>query len=149
MVPSHSYLVPLDFSRGSEKALDYALALGREKKTKIVALHVVPAELIYPPTGGRFDFYRLLERDARESFSKLAKRKKLKPQDCRFMVAHGTDFADVIAKQAKKMSVDMIIMGSHGRTGLQRFFLGSVAERTLRYAACPVLIVKKSSAPRA
>jgi nucleotide-binding universal stress UspA family protein len=149
MAPSHAYLVPLDFSPGSEKALDYALALARERKTKVVALHVVPAELVYPPTGGRFDFYTLLEREARENFNKLAKRKKLKPKDCRFIVARGTDFADIIARQAKKMRVAMIVMGSHGRTGFQRFFLGSVAERTLRYADCPVLIVKKHSAPRA
>lgn len=143
MATSDTYLVPLDFSRGSERALDYALALAREKKGKLVALHVVPAELIYPPTGGRFDFYRLLERDARENFSRLAKRKKLKPEDCRLIVARGTNFAEVIARQAKKMRVAMIIMGSHGRTGLQRLLLGSVAERTLRYAECPVLIVKK------
>jgi nucleotide-binding universal stress UspA family protein len=75
MPGSDNYLVPLDFSRGSEKALNYALALARERKAKLVALHVVPAELIYPPTGGRFDFYGLLERDARENFRKLAKRK--------------------------------------------------------------------------
>jgi nucleotide-binding universal stress UspA family protein len=143
MATSDTYLVPLDFSRGSERALDYALALAREKKGKLVALHVVPAELIYPPTGGRFDFYRLLERDARENFSRLAKRKKLKPEDCRLIVARGTNFAEVIARQAKQMRVAMIIMGSQGRTGLQRLLLGSVAERTLRYAECPVLIVKK------
>ena len=143
MVTSNIYLVPLDFSRGSERALDYALALARERKGKLVALHVVPAELIYPPTGGRFDFYALLERDARENFRRLAKRKKLKPEDCRFIVAHGTNFAEVIARQAKKMRAAMIVMGSHGRTGLQRLLLGSVAERTLRYADCPVLIVKK------
>ena len=118
--------------------------LWRGKGTeKLVALHVAPAELIYPPTGGRFDFYALLERDARENFRRLAKRKKLKPEDCRLIVARGTNFAEVIARQARKMRVAMIIMGSHGRTGLQRLLLGSVAERTLRYADCPVLIVKK------
>jgi universal stress protein A len=143
MPGSDNYLVPLDFSPGSEKALNYALALARQRKAKLVALHVVPAELIYPPTGGRFDFYGLLERDARENFRKLAKRKKLKPQDCQFIVARGTNFAEVIARQAKKMRAAMIIMGSHGRTGLQRLLVGSVAERTLRYADCPVLIVKK------
>jgi nucleotide-binding universal stress UspA family protein len=143
MVMSHIYLVPLDFSRGSERAFDYALALARERNGKVVALHVAPAELIYPPTGGRFDFYRLLERDARENFSRLAKRKKLKPADCRFVVARGTDFAEIIVRQAKKLGATMIVMGSHGRTGLQRLLLGSVAERTLRYADCPVLIVKK------
>ena len=137
------YLVPLDFSRGSLRAFDYALSLVRATKGKLVALHVAAVEPIYPPTGGRFDFYALLERDARENFRKLAKRKKLKPEDCQFIVARGTNFAEVIARQAKKMRAAMIVMGNHGRTGLQRFLLGSVAERTLRYADCPVLIVKK------
>jgi nucleotide-binding universal stress UspA family protein len=143
MATSKIYLVPLDFSRGSLRAFDYALSLARETKGKLVALHVAPAEMVYPPTGGRFDFYAFLERDARENFRRVAKRKKLKPADCRFIVASGTNFAEVIARQAKKMRAAMIIMGSHGRTGLQRFLLGSVAERTLRYADCPVLIVKK------
>ncbi len=136
------FLVPLDFSRGSEKALDHALKLARERPTKVIALHVVPAELIYPPTGGRFDFYGLMQRDARENFRKLLKRKGLQPKDCELVLARGTDFAEIIARQAKRLRASMIVMGSHGRTGLSRFLLGSVAERTLRYAACPVLIVK-------
>ena len=136
------FLVPLDFSRGSEKALDHALKLARESPAKVIALHVVPAELIYPPTGGRFDFYGLMQRDARENFRKLAKRKRLRPKDCELALARGADFADIIVRQAKKLRVSMIIMGSHGRTGLRRLLLGSVAERTLRYAKCPVLIVK-------
>jgi nucleotide-binding universal stress UspA family protein len=49
----------------------------------------------------------------------------------------------VIVNQAKKARAAMIIMGSHGRTGLKRLVVGSVAERTLRYARCPVLIVKR------
>jgi nucleotide-binding universal stress UspA family protein len=53
------------------------------------------------------------------------------------------DPARVIANQAKKTRARMIVMGSHGRTGLKRLVLGSVAERTLRYARCPVLIVKR------
>ncbi len=136
------FLVPLDFSRGSEKALDHALKLARERSTRVIALHVVPAELIYPPTGGRFDFYGLMQRDARENFRKLAKRKRLRPKDCELALARGADFADVIVRHAKKLRASMIIMGSHGRTGLRRLLLGSIAERTLRYAKCPVLIVK-------
>ncbi len=143
MAASKIYLVPLDFSRGSLRALDYALALARENKGEVVALNVVPAEMIYPPTGGRFDFYGLLERDARENFKKVAKRKRLKPTDCRLVLDRGADFAEIIVRQAKKLGATMIVMGSHGRTGLQRLLLGSVAERTLRYADCPVLIVKK------
>jgi nucleotide-binding universal stress UspA family protein len=142
MARSDTVLVPVDFSRGADKAFDYALRLARERRGKVLGLHVVPAELVYPPMGGRFDFYRLLERDARANFAKLLKRKRLQPKDCELVLARGTDFADVIARQAKKLRVSMIVMGSHGRTGLRRFLLGSVAERTIRYAACPVLIVK-------
>jgi nucleotide-binding universal stress UspA family protein len=143
MAKKETYLIPVDFSRGSDKAFDYALKFARARPAKLLAIHVVPVELIYPPTGGRFDFYNLMERDARANFDQLMKRKKLKARECELVLARGTDFADIIVRQAKKHHVAMIIMGSHGRTGLPRFLLGSVAERTLRYADCPVLIVKK------
>lgn len=142
MARSKVFLVPVDFSRSSERAFDFARRLARENNAQLVALNVVPAELIYPPTGGQFDFYGLMERDARERFAKMAKRKAVKATECKLVLARGTDFADVIVRQAKKLRVAMIIMGCHGRTGLRRFLLGSVAERTLRYADCPVLIVK-------
>jgi nucleotide-binding universal stress UspA family protein len=142
MANSKVFLVPIDYSRGSEKAFDYALRSARESKAKVVALNVVPAELIYPPTGGQFDFYGLMERDARDRFTKLMKRKGVRAGECKLVLARGTDFAAVIVRQAKKLRAAMIIMGSHGRSGLRRLLLGSVAERTLRYADCPVLIVK-------
>jgi nucleotide-binding universal stress UspA family protein len=142
MARKELYLVAVDFSRGADRAIDYALKMTRARPAKLVALHVIPAEIIYPPTGGRFDFYRFMERDAREKFTKVAKRKRIKPAECELILARGTDFADIIAREAKRLRVSMIIMGSHGRTGLRRFLLGSVAERTLRYADCPVLIVK-------
>jgi nucleotide-binding universal stress UspA family protein len=136
-------LVPIDFSRGSDRAFDYALKFARERQAKLFAVHVVAAELIYPPTGGRFDFYGFMQREAREKFNQLMKRKRVESGECELVLARGTDFADVIVRQAKRLRVSMIIMGSHGRTGMRRFLLGSVAERTLRYADCPVLIVKK------
>lgn len=143
MPKSNSYLVPLDFSRGSEVALNHALALARENRAKLILLHVIPAAMVYPSEGTTFDFYGLLERDARESFIKLAKRKQLKPGDYRVVLVRGVDIAEIIARQAQKLRASMIVMGSHGRTGLKRLLLGSVAERTLRYANCPVLIVKR------
>lgn len=142
MARSDTVLVPIDFSRGADKAFDYALRLARARGGKILALHAIPAEPVYPPMGGQFDFYRFLERDARANFAKLLKRKRLQLKDCELVLARGTDFAGVIARQAQKLRVSMIVMGSHGRTGWRRFLLGSVAERTIRYAACPVLIVK-------
>jgi nucleotide-binding universal stress UspA family protein len=139
---SETYLVPVDFSPSSDKAFERALKLARGEKAKLVALHVVPAELIYPPAGGRVDFYGLIERDIRRSFAKLARRKKLKEGECRLVLARGVNIAAIIVSQARKLRASMIIIGSHGRTGLERLLLGSVAERTLRYARCPVLIVK-------
>lgn len=143
MKKTKTLVVPIDFSRGSDKAFAYARRLARERSARLIALHVIPAEMIYPPAGGRFDFYRLLERDARERFEKLARRMKLSAQECELQLVRGTDFAESITEQAKRMKASLIVMGSHGRTGLRRFLLGSVAERTLHYAQCPVLIVKK------
>ena len=139
---ANTYVVPIDFSRGSERALDFAMKLARQRNGKVTALHVVPAEMVYVPIGQSFDFYNFMERDARENYRRLLRRKRLQPKDCVLVLARGSDFADVIVRQAKKLRASMIVMGSHGRTGLRRLLLGSVAERTLRYAACPVLIVK-------
>jgi nucleotide-binding universal stress UspA family protein len=143
MAKSRRYLVPLDFSKGSEVALDYAMAMAREDKARLTLLHVVPAATGYPSEAMRFDLYSLMERDAREDLARLMKRKKLSPGAAQVLLMRGTNPAEVIASQAKKLHASMIIMGSHGRTGLQRLLLGSVAERTLRLAGCPVLIVKK------
>jgi nucleotide-binding universal stress UspA family protein len=74
---------------------------------------------------------------------KLVRKKKLKPRSYQSVIVKRGDPAQVIANQAKKTRAQMIVMGSHGRTGLRRLVLGSVAERTLRYAGCPVLIVKR------
>lgn len=142
MARGNVFLVPVDFSRGSEKALDYALKMAREQDAKVISLHVVPAEAIYPQTGAGFDLYGLMERDARQNFQKLIKRKRLDRKNSTLVLARGTDFPAIIVRQAKRLGAAMIVMGSHGRTGLRRFILGSVAERTLRYADCPVLIIK-------
>ena len=147
MAGKPTYLVPIDFSKPSEYAVDDAIRLAREHRTKLLFIHVITVPVILPDDGGTAqfldDYYGAAEQDAREKMQKLAKQKKLKPQNYRFVIVKRGDPAHAIASQAKKSRAAMIIMGSHGRTGLQRFMLGSVAERTLRYAACPVLIVKK------
>jgi nucleotide-binding universal stress UspA family protein len=143
MAKAKQYMVPVDFSKCSEAALDYAIGLARENNARIVLLHVIPAALVYPTQGASFDFYGLLERDARENFTKLMRRKRLRPEQFRLVLDRGVNPAEIIVRQAKKLKATMIVMGSHGRTGLQRFMLGSVAERTIRTSDCPVLIVKK------
>ena len=80
--------------------------------------------------------------EARRQMDQLVRKKKLEAGRFQAVIIHRGDPAQRIADHAKKARASMIVMGSHGRTGLRRLMLGSVAERTLRYARCPVLIVK-------
>ena len=143
MARAKTYLVPVDFSKGSEAALDQAVKMAKENKAKLLLLHVISTAFTFPLESGFVEILDILEKNARESMAKLVRKKRLNPRQCRSLLITGLNPADIIASVAKKSRPAMIIMGSHGRTGLQRFMIGSVAERTLRYAQCPVLIVKK------
>ncbi|MGE5818899.1 MAG: universal stress protein, partial [Deltaproteobacteria bacterium] len=77
MTNSQKYLVPIDFSKGSEIALDYAIAMARQNKARLTLLHVVPAATGYPSEAMRFDLYSLMERDARQDLARLMKRMKI------------------------------------------------------------------------
>lgn len=143
MATKKTILVPVDFSKSSEVALDYAMGLARETRSQLLLVHVVTDQPTMVPLPLRDEFFAELDMEARDSIKKLAGRKKLDAKKYRFVALQGNDAAQMIADQAKKSRVAMIVMGSHGRTGVQRLVLGSVAEKTLRYADCPVLIVKK------
>ena len=143
MAASKTYLVPVDFSKGSEIALKQAIKMAKENRGKLLLVHVISTALAFPLEVGFTDIFEILEKGAREGFKKLVRRMRLKTGQYRSILVRGEDTAWVIANQAKKSRAAMIIMGSHGKRGLQRLMLGSVAERTLRYAECPVLIVKK------
>ena len=143
MPASKIYLVPVDFSKGSEFALNHAIKLAGASKGKLLLVHVLSMTFAFPMEVGFSDIFDILEKDAGEKMRKLVQRKHLKPGQCRSMLIRGVDPGRMIADLARRSRASMIIMGSHGRTGLQRLMLGSIAERTLRYAKCPVLIVKK------
>jgi len=140
---SKTYLVPVDFSKGSEAALRFAVGLAKKDRSKLIILHVVSAVFAFPLEAGFGDIIERIEQDARQALTKFTKRFRLKPGTFRPLLTRAVEPASAIADQAKKSHAAMIVMGSHGRTGLQRLMIGSVAERTLRYAHCPVLIVKK------
>ena len=138
---SKIYLVPVDFSKRCEAALQHARRISRENDGKLVLLHVLNENM--------FHSRRILpkshtEKQARDGLKRFASRvARLEAGAYKSIVAWGPDAARTIASHAKKLRATMIIMGNHGRTGLTRLMLGSVAERTLRYAECPVLVVKK------
>jgi nucleotide-binding universal stress UspA family protein len=140
-------LVPLDFSHPSLQALDYASALAGRLKAELVVLHAL--EPIYYPTAGdmygptyNMDFvYRELERAAGEQLSRVAATLRKKRLAVRTLLRVGTA-PDTIVESAKRLKADLIIMSTHGRTGFSHVLMGSVAERVVRSATCPVLTVR-------
>ena len=143
MAAIKTYLVPVDFSKTAEKALAHAVQLARDNKAKLLLFHGIEEANAMVPFHLRDHYFRSLEKEAKEHIAKLISRHRLPLKGYRVVVRRGRNVARLISQQAKQSRVAMIIMGSHGYTGLSRVLLGSVAEETLRYVSCPVLIVKK------
>jgi nucleotide-binding universal stress UspA family protein len=134
-------MVPTDFSERSLEALRYALEFANCLKSKLLVVCVVP-----PITGGPYLLGRGVDasrkgtlRSAHEAMADLARREL--PRGALTRVAYGMPF-DQIVRLAKEVNCDMIIMGTQGRTGLKRALLGSTAEKVVRHAPCPVLVVR-------
>ena len=138
-------LVPVDFSEFSTKALDYALAFARQFDARIVVLHVVePA--VYPEsymlvTTALEDLNQGLLQSARQRIGELCRERIGNRVTSESMVRTGRAHSE-IAAAARELDVDLIILATHGYTGLRHVLLGSTAERVVRHAPCPVLTVR-------
>lgn len=134
-------LVPIDFSAPSEKALEYAAPLARQFNAKIVLLHVCQ-ERFY---GTEFAYLPIEESAvnwAATDRMKLIAEQKIAPELLgEIVVRHGVAFEE-IAKVAKELDAELIIVNTHGYTGLKHVLVGSTAERVIRHAPCPVLVVR-------
>jgi universal stress protein A len=141
-------LCPVDFSEHSVRAFEYADFLARSHGAKLLLLHV------FEHLQG-YDHYLILAltpQEIREKMEKAAK-DQLKSfmneveshTEVEAEVREGKAFVEIVRK-AKEEDVDLIVMGSHGRSGLQHLLIGSVAEKVTRKARCPVLIVKDKNA---
>lgn len=137
-------LVPIDFSECSLKALQYALPLAREHGAAITLLHVVNPVYLAGELGGTD--YPSLEAEMRASADKELSRLVVDeihgdvPADTRLCA--GSPETNIIAV-AKSLPADLIVIATHGRTGLKHLFLGSVVEHVVRRAPCPVLVVRE------
>jgi nucleotide-binding universal stress UspA family protein len=141
-------LVPCDFSKYAEKALTWALELAERWRSRVLLLHVIPRPS-YPPMlmGSYFDvaqFEASLQAEAEARAKEIVARAGNKAVQIETQVIIGEPFSD-ICRTAEDEKVDLIVMGSHGRTGLRHVLLGSVAERVVRHAPCPVLVVGKKA----
>ncbi len=142
-------LVPIDFSAASMHALDYAVELGRSTRAKLIvvsALDVIPFSSPFGVGAGTPDLATLLGEQRQlcdDQLAKVAKELKKRRIDCRTVLLDGVPSEQIVAA-AKKLKADLIVMSTHGRSGLSHMLLGSVAEKVVRMASCPVLTVRAS-----
>jgi nucleotide-binding universal stress UspA family protein len=135
-------LYPTDFSTMGQAALDMATSLARDRGAKLLIVHVEEPPMAY---GGGELYYGIEEPDRKELQRMLS---EVVPIDASVGYEHrlllGSP-ASAIVHLAEKEGVDMIVMPTHGRTGLSRLLMGSVAEEVVRKAKCPVLTVKAAA----
>jgi nucleotide-binding universal stress UspA family protein len=140
MLAVHTILHPTDFSEHSQSAFWLACALARDYGARLVVLHVVATPtvvygdgVVVPPDPEE------LRDIAREQLDRL----QVPHGDVRAerRMAEG-DAVEAILRMAQDVQADLLVMGTHGRTGLGRLLMGSVAEQVVRKASCPVLTVK-------
>ena len=143
-MPIKQILVPVDFSDVSLQALDYAVDLSKGFKAAVAAVFVVePLYYSAPPTayGAATQVAMLLDDQrklGREELAKTAERLKKRGVECRTVLQEGTPY-ERICDTAKRLKADLIVMATHGRTGLTHLLMGSVTEKVVRMAPCPVL----------
>lgn len=138
-------LCPTDFSESARHALQYALAFAEVYDGEIELLYVLELPFVHAESVSEVDAIPLpterLEEKAAEQMDALVKECRAQYGRVVGRVCIGLPFLEIISA-ARRGKFDMVVMGTHGRTGLRQVLMGSVAERVVRKAPCPVLTVK-------
>ena len=126
-------LLPTDLSATSLSAADYAVELANQYKAKIHLLHVLektpPILAIRSLDLSQEKILKSFEEEGKKSLDNAVKK-----------IKKGNDYEEIV-KYSKDHKIDLIVIATHGRTGLLHTLLGSVAEKVIRYAKCPVLVI--------
>ena len=145
----HRILVPVDFSTQSDAALDYAVDLARRLDGRIVLLHVfsVPA-FAFPDATIPMPAQTVVELQnaSNTQLESLEQRVRANGVGVTSKLAEGAPFVEIV-RAARSERADLIVMGTHGRSGLRHALLGSTAEKVVRKAPCPVLVVRPPGQP--
>ena len=142
----NTILVPYDFSEYATHALTWAVELARQYQAKVILFHAVP---VFSRTGYPEGMFLLdLGKIETEAMADAEKRLRevVAAKGLTVLVETKAVIGDPmweICQAAEREHADLVIMGSHGRTGLAHIVLGSVAERVVRHASCPVLVARK------
>jgi universal stress protein A len=135
-----------DFSKASARALNEAVELAKQNRAELMIIHVMePTPYVAGDELGTAEIYTKLEdaakRAAEASMSKLLKRLKQSKIKVQGSLLTGSA-PDQIVNAAKSKKANMIVIGTHGRTGLSKLLMGSVAGKVISLASCPVLTVR-------
>ena len=136
-----------DYSKASERALQEAVDFAKQNEAELLVVHVIQPAVPYVAGEdiGAAELYVKLEestkQEAQRSMNKLVQRLERLKVKAKTLLLRGIP-ADQIVKAAKNRRADMIVIGTHGRTGLTKLFMGSVASRVISMAQSPVLTVR-------
>jgi nucleotide-binding universal stress UspA family protein len=139
-------LFPTDFSAFSLQALDYAAALARDYGAELHVLHVVPtAEMVLPvePVAPIVDtsFFDEMEKGAQDRLENIVPAELAEGLEIKTALRRGAAFVEIV-RYARDEDISLITIATHGRTGLRHALFGSVAEKVVRKAPCPVLSIR-------
>jgi nucleotide-binding universal stress UspA family protein len=138
-------LFPTDFSNGARAAMDHAISLAKDYKAKLILLYVIQdisiAEWYIPSSISAGELVEDMQKSAWQEMDKWIAEVSLQVKDVEKMVVRGVPFVEII-RTAKERNADLIVIGTHGRTGIDHMLFGSTAEKVVRKAACPVLTVR-------
>ena len=134
--------VPTDFSAYSERAVEFALEIARAFGASLLVFHCYPEVPGGKAPAGSAGLDPAIRANAEERLKQLVERFDSEGVKVDLEAYPGLHPVEVVRKMARETAPDLIVMGTHGRTGLGRALLGSVAEEIVREASCPVVTVK-------
>jgi len=145
MLPIRKIIAPTDFSEPAQAGVDAAEELAREFSAEVVLVYAVPRIPMVPaPHGagavGQVELEQEIRESAEKALDKITEKLRAGIGRIRYRVLSG-DAAHEIVEAAKQEHADLIVISTHGETGWRRFVSGSVAEKVVRLAECPVLAV--------
>ena len=137
-------LVPIDFSDSASNIIEWAAYLARESKSKLVLFHAYHLPVEFQQLEGAYlppDFWANVKSEAEASLARYETELRESGHPVESVVREGYA-ATAIVDEANELGADLIVIGTHGLSGLKHMLLGSVAERVVQKAPCPVLTVK-------
>lgn len=139
-------LFPTDFSEGASNALPYAVEIAKKYGARLYMLHIIydiaTASGWYVPHASFDEMYKELEAGAKKELERFGLEQRRDLKDIEYTIMRGIPYEEIL-KFAKEKGIDLIVIGTHGRKGIDRMLFGSTAERVVRNAECPVLTVRE------